>query len=328
MNKLNIGVIGLGYIGKTHVYNCMRLETANLIAVADISKNALNKAKRNGVPNIYTDYQELLKNPHIDAVIIALPTHLHAKCAISAAEAHKHILLEKPISRNSFEANEILSKVRSNNVKLMIGHPLRFSQPFIALKKRIDTGEMGEIQASYAFNINSGPFVHRAETGAPMPVPDWWWNKDYTGGGALIDLGSHMINLARWYFGEVTDVKSYLGYRFNLDQEDHAICILKFKGGQVTIVNVGWYSGKTQLQLDVHGTCGLGVAALKTASKIKTVTKMALRKTPPYYIPFLKEIEHFVESIRKDQQPEPSGEDGLKDLDAIELAYKNQINLH
>ena len=121
MQKLNIGIIGLGYIGKTHIYNCMRLENANLVAVADISKNALTKAKRIGVPNTYNDYQELLNNPQIDAVIIALPTHLHAKCAIGAAEAHKHILLEKPISRNTVEATEILSKVRSNGVKIMIG---------------------------------------------------------------------------------------------------------------------------------------------------------------------------------------------------------------
>lgn len=327
MQKLNIGVIGLGYIGKTHIYNCMRLEDAKLVAVADISKNALNKAKKIGVPNTYNDYQELLDNPQIDAVIIALPTHLHAKCAIAAAEAHKHILLEKPISRNTSEANEILSKVRSNNVKIMIGHPLRFSQPFIDLKKKIDNGEMGEIQSAYAVNINSGPFVYRAETGAPVPVPDWWWKKEYTGGGALIDLGSHMINLAQWYFGDVVDAKSYLGYRFNMEQEDHAICLLKFREGQTVIVNVGWYSVQTQMQLEVHGTCGLGVASLNAPSKIKTVTKMLLKKTPPYYIPFLKEVEHFVESIKKDQQPEPSGEDGLKDLQAIEIAYKNSTRL-
>ena len=99
MAKLNLGLIGLGYIGKTHLYNCLRLEDAKLIALADISKNALNKAKQLGIPYTYDDYQKLLDNPQVDAVIIALPTHLHARCAKAAAEAHKHILLEKPIAR-------------------------------------------------------------------------------------------------------------------------------------------------------------------------------------------------------------------------------------
>jgi UDP-N-acetylglucosamine 3-dehydrogenase len=327
MTELNIGLIGLGYIGKTHIYNCLHLEGVKLAAVADISKNALNKAKRIGVPNTYTDYQELLNNPQIDAVIIALPTHLHAKCAIAAAEARKHILLEKPIARSTAEATEILSKARSNNVKIMIGYPLQFSAPFITLKNKIDSGQVGEIQTAYTVNINSGPFIHRAETGAPSPVPDWWWKKDSIGGGALMDLGSHMINLAQWYFGDVVDAKSYLGYRYNMEHEDHAIALLKFKTGQMVTVNVGWYSGQTQMQFDAHGTCGKATASLVTPSKIKTVSKLLLRKTPPYFVPFHRELERFVECITNDVQPAPSGEDGLKDLQAIELAYKNSIKM-
>jgi len=298
-----------------------------LAAVADISKNALNKAKKAGVSNTYTDYQELLNNPQIDAVIIALPTHLHAKCAIAAAEAHKHILLEKPIARNAIEANEILSKAKANNIKIMVGHPLRFSAPFIELKKRLVNGEMGEIQTAYAADIGSGPFVYRSETGAPVPVPDWWWKKEFVGGGALLDLGSHMINVAQWYFGDVVDAKSYLGYRYNMEHEDFAIALLKFAKGPMVIVNVGWYAEQTQMQFDVHGTCGKATASLETASRIKTISKLLLRKTPPYYIPWLKEVEHFAESIKKDQQPQPSGEAGFKDLLAIEIAYKNSIKM-
>jgi UDP-N-acetylglucosamine 3-dehydrogenase len=323
MGELKLGLIGLGYIGKTHLYNCLRLEDAKLIALADISQSALKKAKQLGIQYTYDDYQKLLDNPEVDAVIIALPTHLHAKCAKAAAEAHKHIMLEKPIARNTIEAEEILSKVRSNNVKIMIGHPLRFSEPYISLKNRVDNGEFGEIQAAYATNINSGPFIHRADTGAPTPVPDWWWKKELTGGGALIDLGSHMINLAQWYFGDVVDAKSYLGYRFNLEHEDHAISVLKFKGGQIVVINVGWYSGKTQMQLDVHGTSGHAAATFNQPSRIKTITSLVLRKTPPYFMPFLRELQHFVESVKNDRQPEPSGEDGLKDLQVIEKAYKN-----
>jgi predicted dehydrogenase len=325
MKKVNIGLIGLGYIGKTHLYNCLRLENINLIAVADVSKSALRNAKDLGVANTYDNYQKLLDNPEIDAVIISLPTHLHAKCAIAAAEANKHVLIEKPIARTSLEAKDILSKIHSKNLKIMVGHPLKFSEQFIQLKEKIQNGELGQIQTAYAVNINSGPFVHRAETGAPAPVPDWWWKKEFTGGGALIDLGSHMINIAQWCFGEVSDAKSYLGYRFNLENEDYAISVLKFKQGPIVTVNVGWYSEQSCIQMDVHGTGGHSVAGFSVPSKIKTVMQLLLRRTPSFYLPFVREIQHFTECVLKDQQPEPSGEDGLKDLQVIEKAYANSI---
>lgn len=87
----------------------------------------------------YTNYEDLLRETGIDAVIIALPTHLHTQCAKQAAEAKKHILLEKPIARNIEEAKEIISTAKKNSVRLMIGYPLRFSTAFNNLKKKLKT---------------------------------------------------------------------------------------------------------------------------------------------------------------------------------------------
>ena len=327
LQKLKIGLIGLGYIGKTHLYNCLKLEDACLFAVADLSKKALNTARQLGIPNTYDNYSRLLENREIDAVIIALPTHLHAKCAKAAAEAQKHIMLEKPLARNLAEGKEILSAVRSEGVKIMVGYPLQFSLPFIKLKEEIENGELGEVQTAEATNINPGPFIHRAETGSPSPVPDWWWKKELTGGGALMDLGSHMINLARWYFGRVTDARSYLGHRFGLEQEDWAISLVKFKAGPLVTINVGWYSQKSQIKIDMHGTGSHLAAHYVQPGKIKTVAQLLLRRTPDFYIPFKKEVQHFVKSIKKDFQPKPSGDEALEDLETIERAYSKSIEL-
>ena len=98
MEKIKLGLIGLGYIGKIHLKHCQKLANAKLIAAADLSKKALKTAKEAGVKKLYTNYQQLLKDPEIDAVIIALPTHLHLKCATETAENQKHIFLEKPIA--------------------------------------------------------------------------------------------------------------------------------------------------------------------------------------------------------------------------------------
>jgi len=327
MTKTNMGLIGLGYIGKVHLTNCLRLKNARLTAVADISKKALSTARKLGIINTYQDYNDLLSNPNINAVIIALPTHLHAECARAAAEKHKHILLEKPLARDTTEGKEILSATKKHGVKLMIGHDIRFCTKSQNLRAKIEAGELGEIQVSYATNISSGPFIHRAEADAPKPVPEWWWDKDLTGGGALIDLGSHMVNLTRWYFGEITDAKSYLGYRYNLEQEDHAVCTLKFKRGQIAVISVGWFSQQTDIKLEVYGTAGHAVVSYNPPSKIATAIQLMLRRTPSFYISYLNEIQHFVDSIQKDQQPQPSGEDALRDLEAIEKAYKNAIKL-
>ena len=138
MNKTNIGLIGLGFIGKVHLYNCLRLPNAQLVAVADVSKKALKVAQKLGVPQTYDDYNKLLCDPNIDAVVIALPTHLHADSAILAAQNNKSVLLEKPLARNTSEGKEILSQIKKHNVKLMIGHTGRFFTPYKILKERID----------------------------------------------------------------------------------------------------------------------------------------------------------------------------------------------
>ena len=296
------------------------------MAAADISKRALKLAKKSGVKQTFTDYHQLLKQPAVDAVIIALPTHLHASCAISAAEQGKHVFLEKPIAGNLEEGEKILSAARKNNVKLMVGYPSRFESSYLDLKKKMESGVLGDIQTAYAVNIAAGPFLHRGIS-IPRPVPEWWFKKELTGGGALIDLGSHMINLARWYFGEVNKVKAYLGYRFNFDFEDHAICIINFKSGTTAIINVGWFSQKGKVGIELFGTVAHASNYRSSSSKVITAIQLLLGRTPKFFIPYRKEVSHFVNCIKEDTQPSPSGEDALKDLETITRAYKNQIRL-
>jgi predicted dehydrogenase len=126
-------------------------------------------------------------------------------------------------------------------------------------------------------------------------------NKELTGGGALIDLGSHMINLARWYFGEIKNIKAYLGYRFNFDFEDHAICIANFASGTKAIINVGWFSQKTALGVELYGTVAHASAYHSAPSKIITALQLILRKTPKYFLPHRAEISQFIQCIKEDK---------------------------
>lgn len=326
--KVGLGLIGLGYVGKTHLRNCFKLKSANLVAVSDLSKKALSLAKDMGVKRTFRDYRQLLKDNQVDAVIIALPTFLHASCAQEAAEAGKDIFLEKPLARNPSEGKEIVSTAKQYGVKLMVGYPLRFASIFNTLKQKISSGVLGDVQTAYASMLSQGPFFHRAVSHTPRPVPSWWFKKELVGGGSLIDQGCHLINLLRWYFGEVTDVKCHLGYRFNLDIEDHAICLLRFRYGQTAILNVGWYSMKNQVKIELLGSVEHAIAYYSPSNKIIAALQLLAGITPKFEMPYLLELAHFIHCVKQDLPPLPSGNDALKDLETISLAYKNTNNLH
>ena len=328
MREVGLGLIGVGYMGKTHLRDCFNLKYAKLVAVSDISKKARNFAKRMRVKKIFREYQQLLRDSSVDAVIIALPTHLHASCVQEASEAGKDIFLEKPLARNVTEGKEIVSTVNRNGVNLMVGYHLRFCSSFRVLKEKMHSGILGEVQSGYASAIGPGPFFHRAEGQIPRPVPSWWWEKQLTGGGALLDQGSHLINLVRWYFGKVADIKSYLGYRFNLDIEDHATCLIKFATGQIFIINVGWFSAEGQINVELFGTVRHASAHHMPSNKIVTAIQlMTKRITPKFNLPYLNELQHFVDCVTHDLPPSTSSYDALKDLEIISLAYKNAIVL-
>jgi len=326
MEKINLGVIGLGFIGKVHLRNCLNLKSVRVVAVADSSKKVLNYAKAFGVKRLFTDYHELLKLKDLDAVIISLPTYLHAESAIIAMEEGKHVFLEKPLARNVEEGREIVSAAGKNGVIFMVGYPLRFVPEFVDLKSQVESGALGDIQMAYGVDIAAGPFFHRAESTTPRPVPEWWLNIELTGGGALMDLGYHMINLLRWYIGEVSAVKARLGYRFNFDFEDYATCITDFECGASAVVNVGWFSQSAAVGIELHGTMAHARAYHSPSSKVITAVKLILGRTPRFFIPYLKEVSHFVDYLRDDDgENRLSGEDALKDLEVIAKAYKNQI---
>ena len=330
MKKVNLGIIGLGVMGQIHLNNSISLKDANLIGIADISKRARTRAKNFGVPKIYSDYNDLLNDPNIDAVIITTPNFLHYECACAAAKKGKDILIEKPLARNPEEGEQLLSVVRKTGVKLMVGYDLRFSTNFSLLKDNLEDCIYGNILLATATYSSHGPLYHRGDTSGPTPIPEWWFDTKLTGGGALLDCGCHMINLLTWYFGEVADVKSYLGYRFNMNFEDQAVCLLKFKEGPIATVNVNWFSREFKILVDLRGTVK---HVIEMRPKYKGIIDYGINAINNILgksekTTFYKELEYFIECIKSDTSPQPSGEEGLRDLEIINKAYKNSLILN
>jgi predicted dehydrogenase len=328
LKTLNLGIVGLGGQGKIHFKNCLHLAGVKLLGVAELSAKMIKFAKRNGVTNIYTNYEDLYKEKNLDAVIISLPNSLHLEASLKAAEAGKHVLLEKPLARNVEEGAKIVEGFRKRGLKLMLGYDMRFNPVFVNIKREILAGAFGQVQFAEATNVGSGPFASRSETGGPVPVPSWWFDKELVGGGALLDLGSHLINLLSWYFGEITDVRTYLGHIYNMELEDKAICLMKFKNGPMTSINVGWFSKDSAQSIQILGTAKNVLAKFLPSSTLTTIRKDIERKlgwhgNDPYYT----ELKYFVKCLQKDEPVVPSGEEGLRDLRTLSLAYENATEL-
>ncbi len=327
MKSTKLGLIGIGGIGQLHLKHALMLPNAEVVAVADTAKSALDRAKELGVKNTYTDYMEMLKNPDVDAVIIALPTHLHLKCARDAAEAGKAIFLEKPIAVTVEDAKAVISSAERNNVKLMMGYPMRFNKHFLRLKEDMANGILGDIENAHASYICAGPFVHRADGHSPAPVPDWWFNTQLTGGGVMVDLGCHIINLMRMLFGEVVDIRGQFGYRYRMDFEDSAMCLTRFSSGTLAAINVGWYSQEYLLRLDLLGSVRHVSVKHTPPPTMSQLYQMLTKGLTEFNAPHYDELQYFVDCLQNDVAPSPTGLDGLRDLEAISKAYKNSIVL-
>jgi predicted dehydrogenase len=335
---LRVGVIGLGRMGKLHFLNALHMNDVKVVAVADKNKRNRKVAEEHHV-KAYDDYEQLVDSKELDAVIISLPNFLKRESIFYAAEKGLDIFVDKPLARNLSEAHEIVRKVNAENVRLMVGVNYRYFDSVQKVKKILDEGRVGDVVIATSELIMDGPFSHPL---VPKPVPEWWFDKEKAGGGALLDLGYHLIDIFNWMFGDLEIEFSTLGYRFGLPIEDSATVVLKSaKNGVSGIVNAGWFSKMIfpnfNFRINLNGTVGyvstdhfaprnLYLHAIKEASL--NLFRRAVGKRVQYlsytyyYASFFKVLNQFFEAIREDTWISVSLESQLEVIKAIETVYK------
>jgi len=336
---IKVGIIGLGRMGMLHLMNSMRVEGVKVVAVADASKKALKKAELLGVKELFTDYQRLLNSSlDMDVVIISLPNYLHLESVKLALEEGLNVFVEKPLAKTVEECREIAKMVKKSGRKLMVGHCFRFLKVIEKMKESLDQGFIGRLEVATLEEIINGPFAHPR---VPAPISDWWFDPEKSGGGALLDIGYHMIDLFRFFAGDAEVTFSVLDYKFNLPVEDGAIVILRSSINSAKgIINVGWYEKTIFPQYDfrviLHGNAGylssenmvprnLYLHALKEGAKnlFRKIVGKKIRylSYTYYYEPFYRELEHFFERVKNDMDTAVSVEDGVKTVELIHQAY-------
>jgi predicted dehydrogenase len=255
MAKLNLGVIGLGWPGERHAEAILACANAHLYAAADLGEaRRASFTKMFPVDKAVAGYEELLADPAVDAVIVALPNALHFPVSLAALQAGKHVLCEKPPTLNAREMIRLRDAAVSRGLTYFFGRQMRFSPPMLAARELIAAGRLG--------TPYFGKAVWVRERGTPGGVGGWFTDKARSGGGALIDLGVHAIDAAWYLMGTPRPVSVSAQVFQNFpkivdvpinDVEDAAYGMIRFANGAQIQFEVSWAANLTD---DIPATAG------------------------------------------------------------------------
>lgn len=235
--KLQIGVVGLGRVSKSHLPAIRELKNKiDLKALVSRDKKKGDEEAANGHNiTVYTSFDEAIKDPLIDAFVLLLPHDLHASYSIKAMEMGKHVLIEKPMALNQLEAKDMVRAAEKNNVTLMVGQSRRFFSPVMNSIDKIRKKEIGEI-----ININVMFLGHMDK-----PAVDWWKDTTHIGGFIIPLWGSHILDYVLWAYNEMPETVYAQGYSNNpnWNGEDEVVISLRFSRGRMANVLMSFNAG-------------------------------------------------------------------------------------
>lgn len=339
MATLGIGIIGSGGIARgAHLpgYKSCEGQDVKVIACSDVNEETAKQAAAQfDIPNIYTDYQKMLERDDIHAVSVCTPNFLHKQPTIDALNAGKHVLVEKPLAMNATEGKAMVEAAQRNGKKLQVGFMTRFQAPAQALKRFVDAGEMGEI------------YFARALAMRRRGIPGWgvFTQKDKQGGGPLIDIGVHILDLTLWLMGHPKPTfcsgqtyakfgprEGVLGLMGQWDPkiftvEDFAVGLVRFENGATLVLESSFVANqedRDRFNTELFGTEG---GCSYNPCKMFFEKHKTLIDASPAFLPQVKaheaEIKSFVDAIQNDTPVPVTGEEGLMTTQIIDAIYRS-----
>lgn len=320
---VNIGIAGAGRIGQRHAKNLLtQIPNAHLVAVTDVEKKrAQELAEKCGKIKWYDDYEKMLEQKDIEAVIISASTNVHKEIIIGAAKKGKHIFCEKPIALTLKETNEALAAVEKAKVLMQVGFMRRFDPSLFSAKEEVDKGSIGK------------PLVFKAVSRDPEGPP-----LDYArvSGGLFVDSAIHDIDLARWFMGSEVE-KVYAEGRVLIYPEykefgdvDVAFTTLTFKNGGLGNIENSRRSGYGyDTRVEIVGSEGtLQVGYLRSRRFFRLNKSGVSHDVVPSWMErftgaFVHELQHFVDCVMDNKTPLVTGIDGKKALEIALAATKS-----
>ena len=333
---IGIGIIGAGSIAsQAHIPGYAALpKKCRVVALADIDMDRAEKlAKDKGIPKAFEDYRQLLDLDEIDAVSVCTPPAVHAQATIDALEAGKHVMCEKPMAMNGEEASKMVKAAAKNGKVLAIDFQMRFGRDAQLLKQLIGDGELGEI------------YYARAVYNRRRGIPAWgvFHIREHSGGGALMDLGVHMIDLTLWLMGHPEPV-SVLGSVYTkfgdregvynrwgdwnndeFDVDDFAVATVNMRNGASLTLESSWALNIKDDE-QILRLCGdeggadlfpLGVYKDRGNALIDWTPQIFGKDRPDH----IQSMADFVDAIHEERPPLITGEQGLTVTRIVEALY-------
>jgi predicted dehydrogenase len=282
-----------------------------LVAVANHREESARAfAETYDIPLVTTDWRALAADREVDAAIVSTPNALHAPQAIALLEAGTHVLVEKPMATSVAGCDAMIEAAARGGASLMVAHCWRFRDEVIAMRDRIERGELGEVVRTHGYGMHEG----WGPTG-------WFTDPDLAGGGALVDMGVHAIDTCRFLVGDPSPrrVRASIGTRYAQGRytvDDDGLVLITWSNGVESLVESGWWqphSGGMEADTEVFGTKGYD-RIFDPAPPSKDYEHCS----QPMYS---AQIAAFLDAIEGGRQPSPSGQDGRVVIQVVEAAY-------
>lgn len=322
MGKLKFGVVGCGGQGGGWAKYLAKNERAELVALCDIDAGRLAALQKlTGCAFTTQDFDTFL-DQKLDAIVNATPHYLHGEYSIRAMENEKHVFVEKPMAITLHQCDEMIKTARQNDVKLQVGHQRRFGKGEMRIKKALDAGLIGDV-----FHINLAARWYRTEmyfvTSTPVREQDggkhWRGRWKTEGGSALINQTVHLIDLFRWFGGEIKDIQASAHTCLHefIETEDNVGAVVNFRNGAIGTIQAGVVYEKENDRIEIYGSKGkikmdengLVINAEKSADANLVEEEPSEAGSRPI-------MENFIDAIQEDK---PLACDGYQARNAIEV---------
>lgn len=270
---LRVGIAGMGGIAKRmHIPVLKLLPEYEIVCGAEKDDNQRKRvAELYNIKETYNDFAEMIEKADIDALFICLPATLHVKAVLEALKKGIHVFCEKPVGLNAEDAMVMVKTAKNADRVLMPGYNIRHVDNFRRAKKMIQSRRLGKIIQVNAIFINPGPYI------SWDPKSDWYL--DYRSGGALYDIGSHIVDLLFYIFPhKIAELQAFAMYGYEpYDAVTNVVCSYRTNNDVLGTIQIGWRSASEACSLEFHGTAGTLIVSRRNFSYTHGATDPADR---------------------------------------------------
>ena len=313
--KLRFGLIGAGAIAQTYVKSFADCRNAELVAVADVRKDAAEAIADSIGCQAFDSHEPMLDEASLDAVVICTPPATHESIALSCFHRNLHVLCEKPLALNGESARRILAAAEQSGMRFTMASKFRYVEDVIKAKAIVESGILGDIilfENTFAGNVDMSS--------------RWNSNADLSGGGVLIDNGTHSVDIIRFFLGPLAEVQAMEGKRIQrLDVEDTCRLFVRSEQGVMGSIDLSWSLNKNSpYYISIYGSNGTVLVGWQESKYRRSTDQEWIDFGIGYnkFAAFTSQIENFCDAIRGEDALRIKPLDAIASVDVIEVAYE------